>query len=45
MKKVSWPTKTQLKESTNIVVIVTLIMTAFVYLIDWVMNKAIGIIF
>jgi preprotein translocase subunit SecE len=45
MKKVSWPTRTQLKESTTIVVITTLIFTVFIYLIDWIMNLAIGVIF
>jgi len=45
MKKVSWPTRAQLKESTTIVVITTLIFTVFIYLIDWIMNLAIGVIF
>lgn len=45
MKKVSWPTRAQLKESTTIVVVTTLIFTAFIYLIDWVMNLAIGFVF
>ena len=45
MKKVSWPTRAQLKESTTIVVITTLIFTVFIYIIDWIMNQAIGIIF
>ena len=45
MKKVSWPTRAQLKESTTVVVITTLIFTVFIYIIDWIMNQAIGIIF
>lgn len=34
MKKVSWPTKEQLKESTYVVIGVTLIITLFVFIID-----------
>ena len=34
MKKVTWPTKEELKESTSIVVIVCLILAAFTYLVD-----------
>jgi preprotein translocase subunit SecE len=34
MKKVSWPTKEQLSESTKVVISATLIITAFVFLID-----------
>ncbi|MCX7735910.1 MAG: preprotein translocase subunit SecE [Candidatus Kapabacteria bacterium] len=45
MKKVSWPTKEQLRESTVVVVVATLIFTVFTYLIDWLVTKAIGFIF
>lgn len=34
MKKVSWPTREQLVESTKVVIAATLILTAFVFLID-----------
>ncbi len=34
MKKVTWPTKEELKESTNVVIIVCLIIAVFTYLID-----------
>ena len=34
MKKVTWPTKEELKESTTIVIIVCLILAAFTYVID-----------
>ena len=34
MKKVTWPTKEELKESTAIVIIVCLILAAFTYIID-----------
>lgn len=34
MKKVTWPTKNELKESTAIVVVVCLIIAAFTYIVD-----------
>jgi preprotein translocase subunit SecE len=34
MKKVTWPTKEELKESTAIVIVVCLILAAFTWLID-----------
>jgi len=34
MKKVTWPTKNELKESTAIVVVVCLILAAFTYVVD-----------
>jgi preprotein translocase subunit SecE len=45
MKKVSWPTKEQLRESSIVVVVATLIFTIFTYLIDWLVTQAIGFIF
>jgi len=34
MKKVTWPTKEELKESTTIVIVVCLLFAAFTYLVD-----------
>ena len=34
MKKVTWPTKENLQESTIVVLIVCLVIAAFVYVID-----------
>jgi len=45
MKKVSWPTREQLKESTNVVIITTLIITLIVYVIDLVMSTAVNLYF
>ena len=41
MKKVTWPTKDELKESTSIVIVVCLILAAFTFLI----YKAASLIF
>lgn len=38
MKKVSWPTKEQLRESTGVVVVTCLIIGAIVYVIDYGMT-------
>jgi len=45
MKKVSWPSKEQLKESTTVVVVTTLLFTVFVYLIDWVVAQSMKFLF
>lgn len=34
MKKVTWPSKEELKESTAIVIVVCLILAVFTYIID-----------
>ncbi|GMU85656.1 MAG: hypothetical protein AMXMBFR48_08980 [Ignavibacteriales bacterium] len=34
MKKVTWPTQEELKESTTIVIVVCLIISAFTYAVD-----------
>ena len=39
MKKVTWPTKAELKESTNIVIVTCLIIAAFTYFIDMVIAQ------
>jgi len=39
MKKVTWPTREELKESTQIVIIVCLIFAALTYVIDLVISQ------
>ncbi len=39
MKKVTWPTKDELKESTIIVVVTCIILAGFVYIIDQLLNN------
>lgn len=39
MKKVTWPSKDELKESTMIVVVVCLIMAAVTYVIDMAITQ------
>lgn len=45
MKKVSWPTQEQLKESTSVVIAVTAIITIVVLLIDTSLSTALSKIF
>ncbi|GAB4134573.1 MAG: preprotein translocase subunit SecE [Ignavibacteriales bacterium] len=39
MKKVTWPTKEELKESTIIVIVLCLILALFTYFVDMSVNQ------
>lgn len=41
MKKVTWPTKMELRDSTLVVLAVCGIISLFIYAVDWVVNKVI----
>jgi preprotein translocase subunit SecE len=45
MKKVSWPTRDQLKESTVVVIVMTLLITAIVWVIDTGLTEVLKAIF
>lgn len=45
MKKVTWPTREQLVESTNVVIGVTLVITAIVFVIDFGLKNILDLIF
>ena len=45
MKKVSWPTREHLWKSSQIVVVVSLIITAIVALMDWIVSTGIDTLF
>ncbi|HOI30718.1 MAG TPA: preprotein translocase subunit SecE [Melioribacteraceae bacterium] len=45
MKKVTWPTRDELKESTSIVIVVCLILAAFTYVIDMTVTQILKGIF
>jgi preprotein translocase subunit SecE len=40
MKKVTWPKKEELRESTIVVLVTCLIIAAFIYLVDQIVNIA-----
>jgi len=45
MKKVTWPKREELKESTMVVIITSLIFALFVYIVDFILNKGLSVIF
>jgi len=45
MKKVSWPTKEHLRESTLVVIVMTAIITTFTFVIDELMTLVIKAVF
>jgi preprotein translocase subunit SecE len=45
MKKVSWPTRDQLRESTVVVVVTCLVITGIVFVIDQAMTQIMNLIF
>jgi preprotein translocase subunit SecE len=44
MKKVNWPSWESLKSSTGVVVFVSLLLAATIYLFDWILTRAVGLI-
>lgn len=45
MKKVSWPTKDQLRDYTKIVILTMIIMSIFVYIVDKGVSEILKVIF
>ncbi|GIK60350.1 MAG: preprotein translocase subunit SecE [Ignavibacteriota bacterium] len=45
MKKVTWPTRAELMESTKIVIVVCLILAGFAYVIDMLISQVMQGIF
>jgi preprotein translocase subunit SecE len=45
MKKVTWPKKTELKDSTVIVIVTMIIFAAFVYVVDKGISEFLKVIF
>jgi len=45
MKKVNWPKREELKESTIVVIVTSLIFALFVYIVDFILNKGLDAIF
>jgi len=44
-KKVSWPTRNELRDSTVVVIVTVLLVAAFVGIVDQVLNRAVALIF
>lgn len=45
MKKVTWPVREEVMHSTSVVLITVLFFTAFIGILDFLLNKLIGAIF
>jgi preprotein translocase subunit SecE len=45
MKKVSWPKREELKDSTVVVLIASLLFAAFVFVIDKILSEGLKVIF
>jgi preprotein translocase subunit SecE len=45
MKKVSWPKKQQLQESTVVTIVTCLVITVFVFAVDWIFTQIFNFIF
>jgi preprotein translocase subunit SecE len=45
LKKVTWPTREELKESTKVVIISTFIVTVFVGVVDQILSRIIRLVF
>ena len=45
IKKVTWPTKQELKDSTRVVIIASFLLTVFIGVVDLVLNRIVKLIF
>ncbi len=45
IKKVTWPTKDELKASTRVVIIASILLTAFIGVIDLILSRIVKLIF
>jgi preprotein translocase subunit SecE len=45
LKKVTWPKVEELKESTRVVIVATIILTFFIGIVDQVLNRIIQLVF
>jgi len=43
--KVSWPTRTELRDSTIVVIVTVLLVSAFVGVVDRVLSMGVGLLF
>jgi preprotein translocase subunit SecE len=41
IKKVTWPTIAELKESTRVVIVATLVLTVFIGIVDQILSRVI----
>jgi preprotein translocase subunit SecE len=45
LRKVSWPTRDELRDSTVVVIITVLLVAAFIGVVDQILNRVVALIF
>jgi preprotein translocase subunit SecE len=45
MKKVTWPTKGELKDATRVVILASILLTVFIGLVDQVLSSIVKFVF
>jgi len=45
LKKVTWPSRDELKQSTRVVIIATFLMAVFIGLVDQILSRIIKLVF
>jgi preprotein translocase subunit SecE len=45
LKKVSWPSRTEIRESTTVVIVIVLILAVFIGLVDRALSLLVRVIF
>jgi len=45
LKKVTWPTKEELKESTRVVIVASFLLTVFIGIVDQILSRIVKLIF
>jgi preprotein translocase subunit SecE len=45
MRKVTWPKREELRESTLVVILTSVLFAAFVYVVDWILSQGLKAIF
>ena len=45
LKKVTWPTREELKESTKVVIISTILVTIFIGAVDQILSQIVRLVF
>ena len=45
LRKVSWPTRDELRDSTVVVIVTVLLVAAFIGIVDQILNRAVALLF
>ena len=45
LRKVSWPTRDELRDSTVVVIVTVLLVAVFIGIVDQILNRAVALLF